>query len=316
LKMVKVVINALSADELDQLTVSELGESPQKMQKDLQLLRDWIKQSPHLQNIKTDEMLLKTFLRGCKYSIERTKEKLDFFFSCRGNLPEWFSGWDPVSPGINACLTAGTIVPLQGYDREGRYTVLVRPGLIPPAKLPLNDLIKTQLMMMEFAMRDNVQAAVKGLVIIQDMSAMTAAHVTQITIPLMKKLTTLMQEAFPEKPKAFHMLNMPSVMESIHNLSKTFLKEKMQRRQHVHPKGDLSKLKEMVGPDILPEEYGGTNGTVAQHVDFWKSEAERNKDWFVQQTMYKTDESRRPGKPRLHADLFGIEGSFRKLEID
>ena len=45
---------------------------------------------------------------------------------------------------INVILSR-TIVPLQGYDQEGRYTVLVRPGLIPPAKLPINDLIKVSI---------------------------------------------------------------------------------------------------------------------------------------------------------------------------
>ena len=50
--------------------------------------------------------------------------------------------------------------------------------------------------------------------------------------------------------------------------------------------------------------------------DDWMKRVLENKDWFAEQTQYKSDESKRPGKPKSHADIFGIEGSFRKLDID
>ena len=34
--------------------------------------------------------ILKQFLRGCKFSLERSKEKLDNFHLVKGALPEWF----------------------------------------------------------------------------------------------------------------------------------------------------------------------------------------------------------------------------------
>ena len=43
-------------------------------------------------------MYLLKYIRGCKYSLEKTKQKLDLALTLRNALPEFFSGWDPKSP--------------------------------------------------------------------------------------------------------------------------------------------------------------------------------------------------------------------------
>ena len=95
-----------------------------------------------------------------------------------------------------------------------------------------------------------------------------------------------------------------------------FQKEKMKKRNHIHKEGDFSAMQEELGLEVLPREYGGTNSSLAELTEFWAGEMESRRDWLMDQPRYKTDEARRPGKPKSHSDIFGIEGSFRKLEID
>lgn len=56
--------------------------------------------------ISGDNLLL-SFLRGSKFSLERTKEKIDFFHTYKTLVPELFSSRDPFSPEMQRILDEG-----------------------------------------------------------------------------------------------------------------------------------------------------------------------------------------------------------------
>jgi hypothetical protein len=51
----------------------------------------------------------------------------------------------------------------------------------------------------------------------------------------------------------------------------------------------------------------------------WKTKIESYRQWFLDQEKVKAIESKRPGKQKNHLqqdNIYGWEGSFRKLAID
>ncbi len=114
------------------------------------------------------------------------------------------------------------------------------------------------------------------------------------------------------------------------------------RLQKVHPRGDLKGLQEDLGTEVLPEEYGGTNGKLQEHIgnvaqkkgkeqkrkvtraddfapstlDDMKREFEKREKFFTEQGKLKSNEQKRRGLPKTHSDIFGVGGSFRQLDFD
>lgn len=63
---------------LQQKAIDELNEDPERIPQDLEAFRAWIKKSPHIK-ARDDDQFLVNFLRGCKYSLEKAKQKFDLY---------------------------------------------------------------------------------------------------------------------------------------------------------------------------------------------------------------------------------------------
>lgn len=91
---------------LAKLAADELNETPERLESDLKNLKEWIKQSPHLR-VRTDDQFLVTFLRGCKFSIEKAKQKFDLYYTVRSQLPEVMLERDPLDEKLQKIIRLG-----------------------------------------------------------------------------------------------------------------------------------------------------------------------------------------------------------------
>lgn len=77
-------------------------------------------------------------------------------------------------------------------------------------------------------------------------------------------------------------------------------------------------LADHIDPQVLPIEYGGTAGNFDDLQAEWKEAITGRRKWFKQQESVKAsgDSLKQISHSCGFEDIIGIEGSFRKLEID
>ncbi|XP_076749007.1 alpha-tocopherol transfer protein-like [Xylocopa sonorina] len=291
---------------------AELNENETTRDKDVEIIKEWLAKQPHLPQFDDDHIIM-TFLRGCKFSLEKCKRKLDMYFTMRAAIPEFFTNRDVTRPELLEILKVVQIPPLPGLTKNGRRVIVMR-GLEKDIPTPnVADLFKLVLMIGDMRLKEEA-VGVAGDVYILDASVVTASHFAKFTPTVVKKFLVCVQEAYPVKLKEVHVVNVSPLVDNIVNFVKPFLKEKIRNRIFMH--SDIKTLYDYIPREMLPAEYGGDAGPLHVIHDTWLKKLEEYTPWFTEQESVKTNEALRPGKPKTHDDLFGLDGSFRQLVID
>lgn len=92
--------------QLQNVARTELGEDANKIEDAVAEFRTWIESCPHLK-ARTDDQFLVSFLRGCKYKLEKAKKKLDMFYTLRTHMPELMLDRDPLDRKLSAIIRLG-----------------------------------------------------------------------------------------------------------------------------------------------------------------------------------------------------------------
>ncbi|KAM3959079.1 alpha-tocopherol transfer protein-like [Aphomia sociella] len=299
--------------ELAKIAKKELSEEPKRIKDDLQYIKEWISKQPHLK-ARTDDQWLVGILRGCKFSLERVKKKLDLYYTLRTTAPDITLRIKPSDSKFIDFLRVGTCLVLP-KEKSGLYprVILIRAGAYDPEKNNVADIMCVLYYLVQIVVMEDDTATVIGIKILVDYQDVTMSHFTQANPSLLKKMVAVCQDSMPLRLKGSHHVNVPSGIDLIFSLISNFLNEKAKDRLKIHKKQE--ELFQYIPKEVIPAEYGGDGGTVSDIIEYWASKLKEYNSWMQQEEQYGTDESKRPCKTTDKED-FSNEGSFRKLNID
>lgn len=297
---------------LEMFTVEEeLERNSELKQSDLTMLRDWHKKQPHLPPMSDYELVL--FLHSNYYRTEPTKTTIDTFFTIKTHVPEFFSDRDPLgSKSIREIMKVSCCVLLPGTTPEGYRVVYSRLIDYDPSHYVPIDAMKLVIMSMDLWLR--TVGPNPGYIIIVDMEGSVFSHMARLSPMTAKKYLYYLQEALPIRLKAIHCMNTAPFIDVLLNLFKPFMNKGFMDLISLHSTKET--LAKKIPINLLANDQGGEAGPLK---DLWEAEVrnlEEHRAWFQEDEMRKVNETVRPGKAKNATDFFGVEGSFKKLDID
>ncbi|XP_055600436.1 retinol-binding protein pinta-like [Uranotaenia lowii] len=319
-------IRPISA-ELAKVAKEQLHEDVSQLDSHLLVVKRWLKELTSFEGTLEDQNLI-SFLRGCKFSLEKTKDKLRLFFWIRTELPEVIQNRDPLDDRVQEIIRLGVGTPLPiTVNPTDPKIFIIRVAQFDYTKFVFADVIKAATLINDVLMRDDDQMVICGMALIIDMADVTAGHLFQFEFSFLKQVAILYQDASPLRMQGIHILNPPPGVQSMVGLFNSLLSPKNKDRKIFVHGTSLESLHEYFHKSTLPLEYGGTLEPIQTYVDQWERRLKDNREYLLKMAELRDRHSyennlkppQSPGaplSPTSGKSHFGLDGSFRKLELD
>lgn len=305
------VTNDISAQEVLPPVYAHGKTSATKLEEDLAFIRDWLRYQPHLPSI--DDNTIKQYLIGSKGDLEKTKNKLDDRSSVRHDIPNFFK--DRSVSGLEyetSCKTSNVCMCPQLTSDGCRISIISFHPESADLYAPLHDLRRLYMISDLWIRKGSLFAGENAIL---DMKNYTEKHREKLGIQtIIQWINTI--KMLPTRLNKFVIINAAGFIETLFKLVKPFLSEKLQSRFHITSRG-IEVLSEHFSPEVLPKDLGGTSDfTVKELSDFWSDQLRSSADYITNDGNFFSEEAKRVGNKRGQKDTFGVEGTFRKINID
>lgn len=175
------------------------------------------------------------------------------YYEFRGENVELYKDVCPLDLRVIGDKDIITVTPYR--DQLGRRLMMYRFGNWKPSKVPLVDLFRATLIILEIGALEPVSQVVGGVGIF-DFEGLTLNHILQMTPSVAQKIISLMVTSMALRTISIHIINQNWAFDAIFQVFKPFLNQRMKEKIYFHGK-DMQSLHKHILPAHLPKKYGG-----------------------------------------------------------
>ncbi|XP_063925024.1 retinaldehyde-binding protein 1-like [Zophobas morio] len=277
---------------------------------DIRTIQKWISEQPHfLQPL--ERRSITNFLVLNKFTIERTKEKIDNYYTIRTKLDEVYKEMNPRFSSyveeVNQIAYFVAHPELIDFNRVFFFKIR-NPDLAE--KLDNYVLLRYVMACQEIRMREDVMY---GEIYVVDCEHVPSSFFLKLTPTFVYKcLITIYQQIYSFRLNALYVINLPVFGQTLIKIIKMVIRPKLFERMHILP--DDTTIKEKFPEDLLPVDFGGKGISLEKLQEMMVAEYQQHLSFFDDLEKFKVDENLRPAKLE-NDEMLGFYGNFKKMNV-
>ncbi|PBC34710.1 clavesin-2-like [Apis cerana] len=317
--------------ETQQISKEELREDKNTRDQALEQIRNWIKLNPRIQNCRLDARFLLRFLRCKKFNVPMAEEAIERYLLLRQVYHPAFNNLDITEPTMEELLSLGYLFAAPGRDAKGRRVIIARPGVFDPHKYTNADMCRIHAITYECLMEDE-ESQVRGFVHFADGAGVSFPHLTLFTPKEAVRIVKNGERTIPMRHKEVHAINTHPSLKFALDFGMSLISEKIKKRVKIYTSLEEA-INHKMDTSLLPKEYGGTM-PMKEMIELWKKELLDMTPTLLSHDKMRVNLELYSEKAREGAvsalkqgfgcsdigpndsTMYGITGSFRKLEVD